>query len=191
VDSQIQLTSCLLSFHQRPYGMKKHWATHLHYDLRLEWNGYLLSWAIRMGPSRDPGITREAIEMEDHRSENLDFEGIHESGTIMFWDRGTWELHPESEDVESCLHQGVLRFILHAEKLKGGWTLTRAGRNQHDRPIWTLSKDNDEFAVHDTDDLLHIDPNSVKTKRTMVEIEHHWNESKKISEHQMLLFQAG
>jgi len=76
---------------QRPYAMKKHRATRLHYDLRLEWNGVLLSWALPDGPCSCVGVLREAIEMEDHRVANLLSEGVHETGPILLWDRGTWE----------------------------------------------------------------------------------------------------
>src|SRR6185437_1879395 len=65
---------------ERAYAMKKHHATRLHYDLRLEWNGVLLSWALPEGPSCHVGELRIAIEMEDHRSEYLLFEGLHPTG---------------------------------------------------------------------------------------------------------------
>jgi DNA ligase D-like protein (predicted 3'-phosphoesterase) len=74
---------------ERAYAMKKHHATRLHYDLRLEWNGVLLSWALPDGPSCCGGAIRQAIEMEDHNRANLLFEGVHETGPIMLWDRGT------------------------------------------------------------------------------------------------------
>jgi len=79
------------ALHERAYAMKKHHATRLHYDLRLEWNGVLLSWALPDGPSCCAGVIRKAIEMEDHSRTNLLFEGVHETGPIMLWDRGTWE----------------------------------------------------------------------------------------------------
>src|SRR5882724_3918854 len=135
------------AFGERPYAMKKHHATRLHYDLRLEWNGVLLSWALTEGPSCHAGAIRKAIEMEDHRRTYLLFEGLHETGTIMLWDRGTWEPYPESDDIEKSLRKGILRFTLHGEKLKGGWILTRtstAGSVWH--PVWTLCKRDDTFA---------------------------------------------
>lgn len=85
------------ALYQRAYAIKKHQATHLHYDLRLEWNGVLLSWALPQGPSCRAAVLREAIEMEDHRVANLLFEGVHETGPIMLWDRGTWEPHRNSK----------------------------------------------------------------------------------------------
>ena len=140
------------AFRERAYAMKKHRATSLHYDLRLEWNGVLLSWAIRECPSCCAGVIRKAIEMEDHRIANLVFEGVHETGPIMLWDRGTWEPHPESADIESSLRSGILRFTLHGEKLKGGWTLIRANSQKNvPRPVWTLCKEADPFPASRAD----------------------------------------
>lgn len=168
--------------------MKKHRATRLHYDLRLEWNGVLLSWALPKGPSCRSGATREAIEMEDHSRANLLFEGVHETGPIMLWDRGTWESHPEFEDIESCLRKGILRFTLYGEKLKGGWMLARANINAP-RPIWTLSKLADSFAETSTGQcVLEEQPNSIKSGRTMDEIVRDWTRPKNKYGRQAKLF---
>src|SRR5579859_5160462 len=70
------------ALYQRAYAIKKHHATRLHYDLRLEWNGVLLSWALPQGPNCRAVVLREAIEMEDHRVANLLFEGVHETGPL-------------------------------------------------------------------------------------------------------------
>jgi len=174
----------------RAYGIKKHHATRLHYDLRLEWNGVLLSWALPEGPSNRAGEIRKAIEMEDHSRANLLFEGVHETGPIMLWDRGTWEPQPESDDIANSLRRGVLRFTLHGERLKGGWTLTRikSGRNAQ-RPIWTLCKQADLFAASRDDEcVLEKWPNSVSTGKTMEEIVHDWAERKDKHERQRKLF---
>src|ERR1700729_2693816 len=88
---------------ERAYAMKKHHATRLHYDLRLEWNGVLLSWALPDGPSYCVGDEREAIEMPDHRKKYLLFEGVHETGPIMLWDRGMWVPDQGRADVGSSL----------------------------------------------------------------------------------------
>lgn len=160
--------------YQRAYAMKKHRATRLHYDLRLEWNGVLLSWAISEGLCSRAGVLCEAIEMEDHRVANLLFEGVHETGPIMLWDRGTWEPHPEFDDIGSCLRKGILRFTLCGEKLKGGWMLARANRNAP-RPVWTLSKLADSFAESTTDkSILEEQPNSINLGRSMEEIVRDW-----------------
>jgi bifunctional non-homologous end joining protein LigD len=158
---------------QRAYAMKKHRATRLHYDLRLEWNGVLLSWALAEGPSCRAGMLREAIEMKDHRVANLLFEGLHETGPIMLWDRGTWEPHPEFKDIESCLRKGILRFTLNGERLKGGWMLARTNRNARP-PAWALSKLADSFAESTGKNILEEQPNSIESGRNMEEIVRDW-----------------
>jgi bifunctional non-homologous end joining protein LigD len=169
--------------------MKKHHATRLHYDLRLEWNGVLLSWALEEGPSYRPGETRKAVEMEDHSRANLLFEGVHETGPIMLWDRGTWEPHLESDDIESSLREGILRFTLHGEKLKGAWTLERTNTVRNTpRPVWTLCKHADAFAESYTGRcILEEQPNSV-TGKTMEEIVQSWTRPKDKHERQSRLF---
>lgn len=178
----------LRALRERAYAMKKHLATRLHYDLRMEWNGVLLSWALPEGPCCRAGVLCEAIEMEDHRVANLLFEGVHETGPIMLWDRGTWEPHPESNDIESCLRKGILRFTLYGEKLKGGWILSRTNRNAP-RPIWTLSKLADAFAESTTDkSILEKQPNSISSGRTMEEIVRDWTRPRNKYERQTKLF---
>jgi bifunctional non-homologous end joining protein LigD len=174
----------------RAYAMKKHHATRLHYDLRLEWNGVLLSWALPEGPSCCAGAIRKAIELEDHSRANLLFEGMHETGPIMLWDRGTWEPQLESDNIQNDLRRGVLRFTLYGEKLKGGWTLARikSARNAS-RPIWTLSKQADSFAESRIDKcVLEERPNSVSTGKTMNEIVRDWTRPKNKYERQTRLF---
>jgi bifunctional non-homologous end joining protein LigD len=178
------------ALHERAYAMKKHHATRLHYDLRLEWNGVLLSWALPEGPSCCAGAIRKAIEMEDHSRANLLFEGVHETGPIMLWDRGTWEPHLESDDIPSALRRGVLRFTLHGEKLKGGWTLARINSaGNASQPLWTLSKHADSFAESRADKcVLEEQPNSISTGRTMEEIVRDWTKTKDRYQRQTRLF---
>jgi len=178
------------AFRERAYAMKKHHATRLHYDLRLEWNGVLLSWALPKGLSCLAGAVHTAIEMEDHRLANLLFEGVHETGPIMLWDRGTWEPHPESKDIESCLCRGTLRFNLHGAKLKGGWMLTRTNvARKARRPIWTLSKLADSFATSKTSkSVLEELPNSSSTGRNLEEIVRDWTSPRNKHERQTKLF---
>lgn len=175
------------AFGERVYAMKKHDATRLHYDLRLEWNRVLLSWALPQGASCRAGIFREAIEMQDHRRAYVLFEGLHETGTIMLWDRGTWEPTPKSADIEKSLSQGILRFTLHGEKLKGGWTLTKTNTTSYERPIWTFCKCADAFAEN-YKCVLKEKPNSISTARTMAEIVRDWKMPKDKYRQQMRLF---
>ena len=178
------------AFGERAYAIKKHHATRLHYDLRLEWNGVLLSWALPEGPSCHVRVIRKAIEMEDHNRANLLFEGVHETGPIMLWDRGTWEPYPESEDIEQSLHKGILRFALHGEKLKGGWTLTRtSAAGNASRSVWMLCKRADAFAEsHPYRCVLKERPNSISTGRTMEEIVWDWTRPNDKHQRQMRLF---
>jgi bifunctional non-homologous end joining protein LigD len=173
---------------RRAYAMKKHRATRLHYDLRLEWNGVLLSWALPQGPSCRAGVLREAIETEDHRVANLLFEGVHETGPIMLWDRGTWEPHPEFKDIESCLRKGMLRFTLFGERLKGGWMLARTNRSAP-RTVWVLSKLADSFVESAIGkSILEEQPNSIRSGRNMEEIVRDWTTPRNKHERQIKLF---
>lgn len=148
------------------YLVQKHDASRLHYDLRLELDGVLKSWAVPKGPSLDPRERRLAVQVEDHPVEYGDFEGIipegeYGGGTVMLWDRGTWE--PESAHPERDLEQGKLKFRLHGEKLQGVWNLVRMpdGKN------WLLIKSRDEEAGDR--DVLE-DDRSVASGRSLDEI---------------------
>src|SRR5881392_109749 len=109
--------------------VQKHLASHLHYDLRLEHNGVLLSWAVPKGPSLDPKTKRLAMHVEDHPIDYGEFEGVipegYGAGIVMLWDRGTWT--PEVDDVDAALAKGDLKFTLDGYKLKGSWVLVRTG----------------------------------------------------------------
>src|SRR3984885_4267604 len=132
------------------YVIQKHRATQLHYDFRLEWNGTLLSWAVPKGPSLDPAVKRLAMQVEDHPIDYANFEGVipegeYGGGTVMVWDKGTWE--PEVEDVDAALQKGDLKFALHGEKLKGSWVLVRTrGYGRSSDKSWLLIKHRDQFA---------------------------------------------
>jgi bifunctional non-homologous end joining protein LigD len=132
------------------YLIQKHDATRLHYDFRLELDGVLKSWAVPKGPSMDPADKRLAVEVEDHPLDYGKFEGtIPEGefggGTVMLWDRGTWE--PLDPDPRAALRKGRLHLMLHGEKLKGEWTLSRMGRREGEtKNNWLLIKRSDKYA---------------------------------------------
>jgi bifunctional non-homologous end joining protein LigD len=153
--------------------VQKHLATQLHYDLRLEWKGVLLSWAVPKGPSLDPTVRRLAMPVEDHPMEYASFEGVipegeYGGGTVMVWDQGTWEA--ESPDVEAALEKGDLKFTLRGKKLQGSWVLvrTRGYGKSPDRPAWLLIKHRDAHAS--TDDITTAAPRSVATDRLLADI---------------------
>src|SRR6186997_2218970 len=156
------------------YVIQKHDATRLHYDLRLELDGVMLSWAVTRGPSLVPGDKRLAIHVEDHPIEYNTFEGTipkgqYGGGTVMIWDRGTWE--PE-DDPRRGLQKGHLDFSLDGAKLSGRWHLVRMHRRPGEkRNNWLLIKSDDESARGARDkDILEEQPLSIATGRTMDEI---------------------
>lgn len=144
--------------------VQKHDATRLHWDFRLEWGGVLLSWAVTKGPSADPSEKRLAVRTEDHPLDYGGFEGVipagnYGAGTVMLWDRGTWEpLH----DVEEGLAQGKLHFLLRGARMRGGWALVRMrARAGETRENWLLIKERDGEAVEDADGLVRDHVTSV------------------------------
>ncbi len=158
----------------RQFVVHKHAASRLHYDLRLELDGVLLSWAVPKGPSLDPRDRHLAVRVEDHPLEYGGFEGVipkgeYGAGTVEIWDRGDWE--PEG-DPRKGLEKGDLKFMLHGERLKGSWVLVRMkGRPDEDDKNWLLIKHRDEFASEgDGAAILAEQTTSVATGRTMDEI---------------------
>ena len=111
------------------YLIPKHDASRLHYDFRLELGGVLKSWAVPKGPSLDPEVKALAVHVEDHPLDYGSFEGTipqgeYGGGTVMLWDRGTWQ--PEGNGADSY-RKGKLVFTLHGERLRGRWALIRMG----------------------------------------------------------------
>jgi bifunctional non-homologous end joining protein LigD len=154
------------------YLIQKHAARRLHYDFRLEWNGALLSWAVPKGPSENPEDKRLAVHVEDHPVEYGKFEGSipegeYGGGTVMLWDRGSWEPHG---DVDEAMRKGKLAFDLHGERLQGQWALIRLrGRNRNDKDNWLLIKERDELARRDVG-AVEKEDTSVASGRSMEEI---------------------
>lgn len=154
--------------------VQQHRARRLHYDFRLELEGVLRSWAVPKGPCLDPKEKRLAVQVEDHPVEYGDFEGAipageYGAGTVLLWDRGTWQAEG---DPARDLGKGRLSFTLTGEKLQGGWTLVRtASRGGEQSQQWLLLKRSDAAARRLVDyDVLVEKPLSVLTGRTMDEI---------------------
>ena len=145
--------------------VQQHLARRLHWDLRLEWNGVLLSWAVPHGPSYDPKDKPLAVETEDHPLEYGDFEGViptgnYGAGAMIVWDRG--RLVPK-EDFDLGFKKGKLLFELHGYKLHGLWTLVRIKK---DPKNWLLIKERDGWArSNDDPEAQPFDPRSVLSGR--------------------------
>src|SRR5689334_5801611 len=154
--------------------VQKHLASQLHYDLRLEHDGVLLSWAVPKGPSLNPADKRLAMHVEDHPIEYGDFEGVipegYGAGIVMLWDRGTWT--PETDDVDAALKKGDLKFTLDGYKLKGSWVLVRTKGpyqgSSGDGRSWLLIKHKDEWAG--AVDIAEFAPLSVKSEGDFADI---------------------
>ena len=146
--------------------VQEHAATAHHYDLRLEVDGVMRSWAVPKGPSLDPAVKRLAVQVEDHDKGHNDFEGPLGNGGVIVWDRGTYEqggrvAWPEAID------RGHAVFVLHGEKLRGGFALqrTRAG----EKAQWLLIKRRDDEARPGSD-IAAERPESVKSGRTLDDV---------------------
>jgi DNA ligase D-like protein (predicted 3'-phosphoesterase) len=128
--------------------VQEHKATAHHFDLRLEVDGVMRSWAVPKGPSMDPAVKRLAIEVEDHSLTYNDFEGEVDGGRVIVWDRGSYEQGGRVAWPEA-LERGHAVFVLHGEKLEGGFALqrTRGGA----KPQWLLIKRKDELALPGSD----------------------------------------
>ncbi|WP_439496858.1 DNA ligase D [Bosea sp. (in: a-proteobacteria)] len=150
----------------------KHAARRLHYDLRLEHDGVLWSWAVTRGPSLDPDEKRLAVHVEDHPLDYGGFEGTipkgeYGAGSVIIWDEGQWQ--PEG-DPAFGLKKGHLAFELKGHKLAGRWHLVRLKpRHGEKRDNWLLIKVEDE-AARDDEDILETAPNSVKSGLSVEEI---------------------
>jgi bifunctional non-homologous end joining protein LigD len=160
------------------YVIQKHAATNLHFDLRLELDGVMKSWAVPKGPSIDPTVKRLAMQVEDHPIEYNQFEGIipereYGGGTVMLWDRGTYTYAGEDPDPVEALRRGYLKgdfkFELRGERLRGSWVLVRIRRSDPPRAQWLLIKHRDEYAEEGAD-VVGEYQTSVATGRTMEEI---------------------
>jgi len=151
--------------------VQKHAARRLHYDFRLELDGVLKSWSVPKGPCFDPAAKRLAVAVEDHPIDYGDFEGIipagqYGGGTVLLWDRGTWQ---PVGDAKTSLAKGHLKFDLVGEKLRGRWALIRMKpRRGEDDRNWLLVKDRDEHARAEREwSVTEARPESVASGRAM------------------------
>ncbi|TDU34462.1 bifunctional non-homologous end joining protein LigD [Gelidibacter sediminis] len=131
--------------------VQRHRASHLHYDLRLEMEGVLKSWAVPKGPSMNPKDKRLAVHTEDHPVAYLTFEGIipkgnYGAGKMTIWDSGVYENLYKEHNLSSDYAEGTLKLVLHGEKLKGIFTLVRSS-SMNKKNQWLLIKHDDQFAT--------------------------------------------
>src|SRR3954466_11292598 len=163
--------------------IQKHAASHLHFDLRLELDGVMKSWAVPEGPSLDPSVKRLAMQVEDHPIDYNTFEGTipkgeYGGGTVMLWDRGTYSsdvaASPDEEEdaLREGLRRGDLKITFHGERLHGSFALVRMKFSRDGsssaKPQWLLIKHRDEYASEE--DVVAENMTSVDTGRTMDEI---------------------
>ncbi|MBW4090906.1 MAG: DNA ligase D [Proteobacteria bacterium] len=155
--------------------IQKHAASHLHFDLRLEYEGTFRSWAVPKGPSLDPRDRRMALEVENHPLEYGDFEGTipkgqYGGGTVMLWDRGYWAPEKGFEKIGQALGKGELKFVMEGERMHGSWVLVRTRRDSRGKASWLLIKHRDDGAVEGNTTGPTEDDRSVASGRTMTEI---------------------
>jgi bifunctional non-homologous end joining protein LigD len=161
------------------YVIQKHAARHLHYDLRLELDGVMKSWAVPKGPSLDPAVKRLAMQVEDHPIDYNAFEGTipkgqYGGGTVMIWDRGTYTYGGDDTDdpvegLRGGYAKGDFKVVLEGKRLKGSWVLVRTRRGDPERAQWLLIKHRDA-AAEPGSEVVEEYQTSVATGRTMDEI---------------------
>jgi DNA ligase D-like protein (predicted 3'-phosphoesterase) len=146
--------------------VQEHQATAHHFDVRLEVDGVMRSWAVPKGPSLDPSVKRFAVEVEDHSLEHNEFEGRTGRGGVIIWDRGAYEQGGRVPWPEA-LERGHGVFVLHGDKLRGGFALqrTRGGA----KPQWLLVKRRDDYARPGSD-IAAERPESVQSGRTLADL---------------------
>ncbi|MDO8501665.1 MAG: DNA ligase D [Gemmatimonadaceae bacterium] len=162
--------------------IQKHAASHLHFDLRLELDGVMKSWALPKGPSTDPSVKRLAMQVEDHPIDYNTFEGTipegeYGAGTVMLWDTGRYTadgVAPEEagHTIRTGYERGELKVTFFGSRMRGSWALVRTklsrGRVTSSKPQWLFIKRRDEYAS--SNDVVAENMTSVTTGRTMEEI---------------------
>jgi bifunctional non-homologous end joining protein LigD len=160
----------------RRFVVQRHRARRLHYDLRLEMDGVLVSWAVPKGPTLDPQVRRAAFHVEDHPLDYVDFEGViprgeYGGGDVIVWDAGTWEQHETRKgplDPVTSVEQGEIHFSLAGQKLRGSFVLVRTRTDDAGKETWLLLHKRDEAASDGWDPEDH--PRSVVSGRTNDEV---------------------
>lgn len=167
--------------HKKPiFVIQRHMASHEHYDVRLEIDGVLTSWAVPKGPSTSPRIRRLAVMTEDHPIEYAKFEGIipegnYGAGTVMVWDYGTYRNIKEKDGklvpMKQCLKNGTIEVFLDGHKLHGGYAFikmhgSKFGNDDHQ---WLMIKMDDEYTNIPANPVKTM-TKSARTNRTMVQI---------------------
>ncbi len=156
------------------YVIQKHKASNLHYDLRLELNGVLKSWAVPKGPSTDPSRKKLAIPTEDHPIDYANFEGTipegqYGAGTVIVWDRGTYRNIKDNISLEEAYDKGKLEIFIDGEKLKGNYVLLRTGKKEDKNQRWLFIKMKDKYA--DTwRNPVKTEPNSVISNKKIEDL---------------------
>jgi bifunctional non-homologous end joining protein LigD len=179
----------------RRFVVQRHRARSLHYDLRFEIEGVLVSWAVPKGPTLDPSVRRMAVHVEDHPVEYADFEGVipkgeYGGGDVIVWDHGTWEPHG-TDDPRAAVAHGELHADVHGTKLRGRLVLVRTERTPDERDEgnegkehWLLMHKHDDDAVDGWDPEEH--PRSVLSGRTNAEVaadpERRWHSERPAAE---------
>ncbi|MDP9338298.1 MAG: DNA ligase D [Acidobacteriota bacterium] len=156
---------------QRLFVIQKHAATRLHYDLRLEVDGVMKSWAVPKGPSLNPDDKRLAVHVEDHPLQYRKFEGVipkgqYGGGEVIIWDQGTYELEGNL-DANAQMARGDLKFILHGKKVRGSFVLVQI-KSSKEKKEWLLIKHRDEFVDTQWDAEEHA--RSVVSGRTLEDV---------------------
>jgi DNA ligase D-like protein (predicted 3'-phosphoesterase) len=146
--------------------VQEHQATAHHWDLRLEVDGVMRSWAVPKGPSMDPAQKRLAVQVEDHELTHNEFEGRAGEGAVIVWDRGVYEQGGRVPWPEA-LERGHAVFVLHGEKLEGGFALQRT--RPGDKPQWLLIKRKDD-AARPGSDVVAESPASVQSGKTLADL---------------------
>src|SRR5215469_1741045 len=157
---------------ERRFVVQRHRARRLHYDVRFEIDGVLVSWAVPNGPTLDPAVKRLAVHVEDHPIEYLDFEGViprgeYGGGDVIVWDLGTWAPRP-GEDPLKALASGTFHAEVTGHKLRGQFVIVRSSRSDSGQDQWLMMHKDDEFAVSGWDPEEH--PVSVISGRTNDEV---------------------